>query len=401
QAGGPAGGVVVTPESSLQMSAVWRAVGLISSISASLPLCTYKKGTKKTTTTSLLDNPHPEMTAFELWRLNYVHRALWGNGYFQKVRNAAGQVTELHPIHPSLVLPGITNPIESNPGGKVYQITGPDGERHDLTPREILHIPGMGYDGVAGLSAIQMAAQGIGTALAAERYSAKLFGSGNLLGGILQVENRLKSEEADALQKRWQAKMSGMDRAHDVAVLDNGAKFQALTMPSTDAQLLESRQFAITDIGRFYGVPPFLMMQTEKSTSWGTGLEQQAQGFVTFDLTPQWLTPTESRLSAPGSEVIPRTQYVKYNVDALLRGDSAARAALYTARFNTGSISPNDIRDAEDEEPIEGGDVYLQPMNMVPLGTQPAPPAPAPAPSAPSPAPTDGGADNGTNPAGK
>lgn len=364
-------GVTVTPESSMSMSAVYRAASLISSVSAALPLHAYTKGTKNRVDSELLDNPHPDLTRYELWRLSYLHRCLWGNSYLQKIGNRkTGEIKELRPIHPSKVKVGKATPSRLNPSGKVFQITDDRGEEHALTPREILHIPALGYDGVTGVSPIRLAAQGIGTALAAERYSGKLFGSGVLLSGILQVEQRLKDGQAEQLQNRWKAKMAGMDRAHEVAVLDSGAKFEPLTMPNTDAQLLESRRFQITEVGRFFGVPPFLLMETEKSTSWGTGLEQQAQGFVTFDLHPQWLAPTEQRVTK--ELLLTGTEYAKYTMEGLLRGDSQARAEFYTALRNAGAFSANDIRDREDLPPIENGDGYLQPLNFVPLGTDPS-----------------------------
>lgn len=360
-------GVPVTPETSLQMSAVFRATTLVSSLAASMPMVPYKLGTKNPTTSAILANPHPDLTPFELWQLSYGHRCLWGNSYMQKVRNRAGQLTWLYPIQPSNVRVGRAKPIEANPSGKVFEVTTKDGTL-PYTPNEILHIPGFGYDGLTGVSRVRLAAQGIGTAIAAERYSGKLFGSGNLMSGVLQTEQRLENHQAEAIQKRWKAKHAGLDHAHDTVVLDSGAKFQALTMPSKDAEMLASRQFGVLEIGRFWGVPPFLMMETEKSTSWGTGLEQQATGFVTFDLHPQWLVPTEQRVTR---DVAAANTEVRYDMTSLLRGDSAARAAFYNVMRQVGAFNADDIREREDMPPIADGkgQSYLQPVNMQPLGT--------------------------------
>lgn len=364
-------GVPVTPETSLQMSAVFRATTLVSSLAASMPMVPYKIGTKNPTTSAILANPHPDLTPFELWQLSYGHRCLWGNSYMQKVRNRAGQLTWLYPIQPSNVRVGRAKPIEANPSGKVFEVTTENGTL-PYTPNEILHIPGYGYDGLTGVSRVRLAAQGIGTAIAAERYSGKLFGSGNLMSGVLQTEQRLENTQAEAIQKRWKAKHAGLDHAHDTVVLDSGAKFQALTMPSKDAEMLASRQFGVLEIGRFWGVPPFLMMETEKSTSWGTGLEQQATGFVTFDLHPQWLVPTEQRVTR---DVAAANTEVRYDMTSLLRGDSAARAAFYNVMRQVGAFNADDIREREDMPPIADGkgQSYLQPVNMQPLG------APSPA----------------------
>lgn len=369
-----AAGVSVTEASSLKMSAVWRAVSVIGGLTGALPMHAYAQGTRDEQPASVVDDPHPDLTPLEWRRLTGVHRALWGNFYAQKVRNGAGQVVELWPMNPERVKPGKARPIESNPSGKVFEVQADSGESKAWTPREVLHIPGMGYDGVAGLSPIRHAAQGIALALAAEQYGAKLFASGNLLSGFLKTAQRLEEKQANALQQRWRDKMAGLGSAHDVAVLDSGADFESLTMPNDDAQLLESRLFEVSDIGRYFGVPAFLMGQTEKATSWGTGLEQQMTGFVVVDLGPTWLQPVEARLT---KELLrPLRQYAKYNVNGLLRGDSQARAEFYRAMRELGVFSADDIREHEDMPPLPpgtGGDLYLQPLNFGPLGSTPVP----------------------------
>jgi HK97 family phage portal protein len=367
-------GVPVSEINSLHMPAVWRAIAVTSCVAASLPLHIYAAGTKDRKTSPLLADPHPELTPYELWRLNYVHRLLWGNGYLQKVRNRAGVVKELWPLRPDRVRVTRVKPEDELPGmkaGKLFQVTDNWGVLHPLTTREVLHIPGLGYDGITGCSPIRAAAQGVGLALAAEKGAARLFGSGNLVSGVLQTEQRLNADQAAQLKASWKAKMAGVGNAHEIAVLDSGASFEPVTMPFKDAQFLESRQFQISEIARMFGVPLFLLMETQKSTSWGTGLEQQAQGFVTFDLGPTWLTPTEQRVQ---KELLPVSQYAKYSVQGLLRGDSAARATWYRAMRDVGAFSADDIRAYEDLPPLaagKGGDVYLQPMYMAPLGSDP------------------------------
>jgi HK97 family phage portal protein len=363
-------GVAVTETTALHMPAVWRAVSVIANVSAALPLHTYRLGTKDRVTVKLLDDPHPELTKFELWRLLYVHRLLWGNAYAQKIRNNAGAIVQLWPVRPDRVRVDREKPSEGNPGGKVFWVRDDEGVVHRRTSREILHLPALGYDGLTGCSPIRAAAEGIGLGLAAERSAAKLYGSGNMISGVLQTEQRLTAEQAAQLKAAWTAKLSGSQAAHDIAVLDSGASFHPVTMPYKDSQFLESRQFQITEIARMFGVPLYLLMETQKSTSWGTGLEQQAQGFVTWDLAPTWLTPTEQRVS---KELLPSTQYAKYQLGGLLRGDSQARAVFYRAMRDTGAFSANDILDLEELPRIEGpeGDMRLQPMSMAPLGSDP------------------------------
>jgi HK97 family phage portal protein len=368
-------GVQVTEQTSVQMSAVYRCVAVTAGVAAALPLHVFEADTKTRVPSPLLRDPHPEMTRLELWRLSYVHRLLWGNACLQKVRNRAGEVKELWPISPWRVRIGRVRSSNANPGGKVFEVVDDGGRTHALTSREILHIPGLSFDGVCGISPIRQAAyQAIGLALAAERAGAKFFARGAQLGGVLQVEQSLNDTQAEALQRRWEARTAGADNAHKVAILDSNAKFQPITMPLRDAQFLETRQFETVEIARFFGVPLFLLFETAKSTSWGTGLEQQAQGWVTFDLQPTWLAPTEQRIT---KELLPQTREARYNVNGLLRGDSAARAAFYNAMRTVGAFSANDIRDREDLPPVAGGDTYLQPLNMAPLGSEP-PPAPDP-----------------------
>jgi len=382
--GGTAGesGVQVTETSGLRMPAVWRAVAVIANVAAALPLHTYTSGTRDRATVALLEDPHPELTRFELWRLVYVHRLLWGNAYLQKVRNGGGKIVQLWPVRPDRVKADREPPTPENPGGKVFWIQDDHGVRQRRTSREILHLPALGYDGVTGCSPVRAAAEGIGLGLAAEKAAAKLYGSGNMISGVLQTEQRLTEEQAAQLKAGWKAKLSGGQSAHDIAVLDSGASFSPVTMPYKDSQFLESRQFQVTEVSRMFGVPPFLLMSTEKSTSWGTGLEQQAQGFVTWDLAPTWLTPTEQRVT---KELLDSGQYAKYQVNGLLRGDSSARATFYRALRDTGAFSADDIRELEDLKPIGGreGDMRLQPTYMAPLGSDPLADQAAPASTEP------------------
>ncbi len=366
-------GVPVSETTALRTPAVWRAVNVIAGVSSALPMPTYKVGTKTKQPFDLLANPHPDLTPVELWRFAYTFRVLWGNGYVQKLRNGAGQVKELWPVSSDRVQVDRERPSDDNPSGKWFWVTDDWGTVHRLSPYHILHIPGLGYDGLTGCSPVRMAAQGIGLAQAAEKSAARLFGNGNMVGGVLQTEQRLEPDQAERLKARWKAKMSGVHNSHEIAVLDSGASYKSVAMPNVDAQFLESREFENAEIARIFGVPLFLLMETSKSTSWGTGLEQQAQGWVTFDLNPTWLTPTEQRVT---KELLPPSLYAKYQMGGLLRGDSAGRATFYRAMRDVGAYSANDILDLEDKPPLEGpeGDLRLQPMYMAPLGSNPLAP---------------------------
>jgi len=365
-------GVPVSEYTAMNMSAVYRGVSLISGLAGSLPLNAIDQSTKKPVTGTILDDPHPEMTALEYWRLQAVWRCLWGNSYSQKVYKRGGKLAYLNPISPDRVSVLRASPISANPSGKIFRIAGADGKLTTMTPNEVMHIPGIGYDGICGISPVRAAAQAIGMAQAAEATAARLFKSGNMLNGLLSTEAELDQSQAETLQARWAEKFSGIDGAHRVAVLDSGAKFQSLVMPADDAQMLESRDFQVTELARFLGIPPYLMYQTDKTTSWGSGLEQQARGFNQFDLHPNWLAPAEQRIT---KELLPPGQIARYDMDSLLRGDSIARAEYYRVMFEMGVLCPNDILKMEDMPPREGGDKFMEPMNATPvnapLGTDP------------------------------
>jgi HK97 family phage portal protein len=348
----------------LGLAAVWRAMQLTCSVPASLPFHAYKQdGDSRVLaggqSESLLDDPHPDMTPFELWQTIYMHKRLWGNAYVRKLTNRLGQVAELWPIHPGRVKVG----RESEAGRKVYAI---DGGKEVLSDDEIMHVPGLGYDGVCGVSPIRAARESMGLGLAAQEYGARFFGSGSLATGILQTEQRLTQKQADTLSERWRDKRTGLTSAHGTIVLDKGATFHQLTIPPGDAQFLESRRFQITEVCRWFGLPPFLMFETETSTSWGTGLEQQALAWVKFDLQPE-LTAMEQRVTK--HVMRPGSVYARYSIEGLLRGDTTARAAFYKAMWEIGAFSTNEIRSYEEKAPVEGGDVRYRPLNMGELGT--------------------------------
>jgi HK97 family phage portal protein len=366
-------GVSVTEHGSLNMPAVWRAVTLIAGTAASLPLHAYKQdGDNRTQLTTgaaaaLLDSPHPDLTPFELWELAYGSLCLWGNAYFLKLYDQTGRLAELWWVAPSRVRAGRTSE-----GTKLYVLDGD--EDNPKSDRQILHIPGFGYDGICGVSPIRAARQGIGMALAAEEYGARLFGSGSLATGILQTEQRINKEQADELKERWRDGGTGLESAHDIRVLGSGANFQPLSIPPEDAQFVESRKFQISEIARMFGVPPHLLMDVDGSTSWGTGIEQQTIGWITFGLRSSYLTRVEQRMTML---LRPQAVYARYSIEGLLRGDSAARSTFYTSMWNLGAYSTNDIRRFEDLGPVDGGDIRYRPLNMGVLGE----PDPAPQPT--------------------
>jgi HK97 family phage portal protein len=352
-------GVSVNEKTAMRLVAVYRCVELIAGTCAALPLKAYRKGTRTRVDSPVLDDPHPELTAFETWEIGYASLLLWGNAYFRKLRDGTGRVRYLWPIHPGRVKPEFVEPTGANPGGKVFVIADKDGQRHPYTGYEILQIPGLGYDGLQGLSRIQLAKQGLGVGLAAEEYAARFFGSGTHLSGIITADANIDQVAADAIKLRWKEKVGGLAKAHDIAVLGGGAKFQPISIPAKDAELLASREYGVTEIARLFGLPPYAIGDVEKSTSWGTGIEQQKIGLVQFTLQPSYLTRVEQRLTK--EVLLNPAVYAEYTIEGLLRGDAKARAAFYEAMVRIRAMNPNEVRARENLEPYEGGDEFINP----------------------------------------
>lgn len=372
-------GVRVTEKTAFGMSAVHRSVSLVSHACAGVPLLAYSRTNKLQRVSSpVLDQPCPGMTPFEFWELVYSWLLTWGNFYAFRNMNNLGVVESLVPIPPSRIKVGQSKKIASktNPFGKIFSVSADDGNgEQPYTPDDIFHVPALGYDGITGVSPLRLGALGIGTALAAERYTARQFAQGVLVAGILQTEQRITTEQADALAERWRAKVSGLARAHDIVALGNGAKFQPISMPNTDAQMIETRKFQVDEVARWFGIPPFMLGSVEKTTSWGTGIEQQKIGFIDFTLDG-WLKRVAARVTM---DVVPGNAEARHDVRPLTRGDSGTRTAYYTAMRNLGAMNADEIRDAEGMAPLTDGQgqVYITPLNMAPTGTAPpdAPPA--------------------------
>lgn len=381
-------GVRVTEEKISGLSAVWRAVNLIAGSIAGLPLHVYRsddQGVKKIVLTgsaaNLISKPHADLTPFEFWETVIAHMLLWGNAYLEKVLDPMGRLIGFTIIHPSRVK---VHRLKRT-GMKVFLI---DQDLDTMvTEDRILHLPALGYDGICGASPVRLAREGFALALAAEEYGARLFGSGLLSTGVLQTEQRLTEDQATALGKRWEEKQGGLEKAHKTIVLDSGATFTKLSMPPDDAQFLESRGFQISEVARWFGTPPHMLMHTEKSTSWGSGIEQQSLGFVVFTLR-SWLIRIEQRITPL---LYPQPSYAKFAVEGLLRGDSAQRAAFYKTMWELGALSTNDILALEDRPPVEGGDARYRPLNMGELGSFDSSAAPDPAvpPDPPADPPAD------------
>lgn len=356
-----AAGEQINEANAINVITVLRGVSLIAGAVAGMPLHVYDLGTnERKRRPDALSFKHYPITPFEHWETSIAHRVLWGRAVAYKQRNRAGQVVGLQALHPSRVQVSVEQGEAAQLAGRPYVMRYEVDGKHQWTDREILHIPGLSLDGVTGVSPIACVREGIGIARAADRAAGSIFGNGFMLGGVLETDLELEPENAVALKRRWREQYGGAGNAGDVAVLDRGAKFHQLAMPPADAQFLETRRFQVTEIARWLGLPGWLLNDQEKSTSWGTGMEQQFLAWVKVGLKPD-LQRVEQRIT---KEVLdPETEYAEFSVEGLLRGDSKARAEFYASGIQHGWMVPNEPRALENMQPVAWGDEPYRPYN--------------------------------------
>lgn len=364
-AGQRAAGMTVGEGSVFGLTAYYRAIALLSGTLAGLPLKAYQRGSRKPMKLrTVLDSPNARQTPFEFWQTLIANALGWGNGYAQKERDGSGIVTAVWSVHPSRVRHETVDPTEANPSGLVFYVRQKDGGERELTDDDLFRLPFLSPDGCSGLSPLRSAAQSLGIALAAEKTSGAFYANGTMLSGVLTTDQPLNQEQADRTKARWRERIGrGPGSAGEVAVLDRNLKFQALTIPPADAQLLQSRQFGVTEIARMFGIPNHLLGDITNSTSWGTGIEQQVLGMVKFTLNP-WVELIEQRVTR---ELLPGgwdqgAWFAEYSLEGLLRGDSAARSAAYGRALQWGWMNRNEVRQLENLEPADGLDEFLVPL---------------------------------------
>ncbi len=362
-------GVSVTAENALGLTAVYRAIAIEAGLIGALPLKAYRdRDVSKTEVASpVLERPHPDMTQMELKEFVGMSLLSWGNAYSFKRRDGMLRIKWLEPIHPATVRVEVRKEWkdEVNPTGKRFAVRVKDGGERWYTPFDVLHIPGLSYNGLTGLSPIAAARQGLGTAIAAQRYAARMFGRGALIPGVLQTDSKLDADVAKRVKADFKSKAHGPENWHDIPLLDAGLKFAPIVLPPADVQYIEMQKFGVTDVARLYGLPPHLLADVEKSTSWGTGIEQQNLAMLIFTLDPL-LGRIEQRVT---KEVLTTGTHAKFTRQALLRADMAARSLYYSRMFAVGGLSPDEIRDLEEKGPIPdgAGQTYYRPGNLMPL----------------------------------
>ena len=380
--GGTASGKYVTERSAMQMTAVYCCVRILSEAVASLPLQFYRYtddgGKEKAVDHPLYfllhDEPNPEMTSFIFRETLMTHLLLWGNAYSQIIRNGKGEVVALYPLMPDRMK------VDRDEHGRLYyEYTVYDSDDVDgrkgtdkvgrtvrLQPHDVLHIPGLGFDGLVGYSPIAMAKNAIGLAIATEEYGSKFFANGAAPSGVLEHPGTIK--DPSKVRESWQATFGGSGNSNKIAVLEEGMKYTPISISPEQAQFLETRKFQIDEIARIFRVPPHMIGDLEKSSF--NNIEQQSLEFVKYTLDPwvsRWEQAMVRALLTPDEK---KKYFFKFNVDGLLRGDYQSRMNGYATARQNGWMSANDIRELENLDRIpaeQGGDLYLINGNMTKL----------------------------------
>lgn len=377
-------GVAVNEQSALTFSAVYGCVRVLSETVAQLPWNAYEQtgNLRQRRADHPVDrllhrSPNPEMTAFVFRETLQAHVCTWGNGYAEIERSLAGTPLALWPIAPHLV-----TPKRDSRRQVIYEVASESGERSRTLPAaDVYHVKGLGFDGLVGYSPVRLAMQSIGLGLAAEQFGSAFFGNGANMGGILEHAAELSDKGRKNLKSSVD-EFRGAKNSHKFLLLEYGTQWKPITVPPEEAQFLETRKFQVTDVCRWFRVPPHKLADLERATF--SNIEQQSIDFVTDSIVPwlvRWEQEADGKLFSD-SEV---AYFTKLVVQGLLRGDSKQRGEYYKIMRDLGVLSINDIRELEDLNPLGPvGDLRLVPMNMVSIehaGEKPQAPAPPPEPS--------------------
>ena len=369
-------GKMVTERSAMQISAVYACVRVLSEAVAELPLHFYRYtdngGKEKATDHPLYfllhDEPNPEMSSFAFRETLMTHLSLWGNAYAQIIRNGKGEVTALYPLMANRMT------VDRDENGHLYyqyqmgSDEAPTMKRGTviLKPSEVLHIPGLGFDGLVGYSPIAMAKNSVGMSIACEEYGAKFFENDAAPSGVLEHPGTIK--DPSKVRESWMSQFGGSANSHKIAVLEEGLKYTPISISPNEAQFLETRKFQLDEIARIFRIPPHMIGDLEHATF--SNIEEQSLEFVKYTLDP-WLVRWEQAISRSLLRDDEKGKYfAKFNVDGLLRGDYASRMNGYAVGINNGFLCPNDVRELESMDLIPdemGGNTFMVNGTMTPL----------------------------------
>lgn len=369
-------GKAVTERSAMQITAVYACVRVLAEAVAGLPLHLFRlkgnAGKEKATDISLYfllhDEPNPEMTSFVFRETLMCHLLLWGNAYAQIIRNGKGEVVALYPLMANKMT------VDRDENGTLYyeyQVSKSDAPtlkngRVRLSPSEVLHIPGLGFDGLVGYSPIAMAKNALGMAMATEEYGAAFFKNGANPSGILSMPGVVKDPEK--IRQSWEQGFGGSQNSNKVAILEEGMTYTPISISPEAAQFLETRKFQIDEIARIFRVPPHMIGDLEHATF--SNIEHQSLEFMTYTLRP-WLVRFEESMQR--SLLLPEQKkdyLIRFNVDGILRGDYESRMRGYATGIQNGIFSVNDVRRLEDMDLLskeDGGDLHVLNGNVVKL----------------------------------
>jgi HK97 family phage portal protein len=374
--GSTTSGKVVNEQTAMQTTAVYACVRVLSEAIASLPLHLYRYTDKNSKEKAvdhplyplLHDEPNPEMTSFIFRETLMTHLLLWGNAYAQIIRNGRGEVAALYPLMANRMR------VDRDENGHLYyeyQMSTSDAPTMKagtvrLTPSDVLHIPGLGFDGLVGYSPIAMAKNSIGMAMATEEYGATFFKNGANPSGILSMPGVVKDPEK--IRNSWEAGFGGSSNSNKVAILEEGMTYTPISISPEQAQFLETRKFQLDEIARIFRIPPHMIGDLEHATF--SNIEQQSLEFVTYTLEPwlvRWEQSMQRSLLSPGEK---ESYFIRFNVDGLLRGDYQSRMNGYSTGIQNGIFSVNDVRELENMDLLsdeEGGNIHVLNGNVVKL----------------------------------
>ena len=365
-------GVSITEKTALQSVAVFACVRILSETLASIPLPLYRRITPRSKRRAyehplyslLHDAPNPEMTSFNFREALMAHLVLWGNAYAEIDWDMdKGRPRALWPLLPNKMR------VKREKDGLYYYYRLPDGQEIILPAIKVLHIPGLGFDGMMGYSPIHMAREAIGLSLATEEFGARFFGNGAKPGGVLEHPGKLGTSAQDNLRKSWNEMHQGLSNQHRIAILEEGMKYHQVGIPPEDAQFLETRKFQRSEIASFFHIPPHMIGDLEHATF--SNIEHQGIEFVVYTMRPwfvRWEQVISKKLLWPDER---KDYFAEFLVEGLLRGDVESRYKAYSVGRQWGWLSANDVRELENMDPLpeNQGNIYYVPMNMLPAGT--------------------------------
>ena len=384
-------GINVNSNTAFNCVPYFAGVRIIAETAGQCPLIEYRRlsprgkerATDRIVYRLLHDEPNPEMSPISFKETLTGHAITWGNAFAEIEWSPDGYPVALWPLRPDRMQVG-RDPLTKE---LIYAYRLPSGQTVRLPAYRVWHMPAFGFDGVIGYDSVYLAREAIGMALAMEEFGARFFGNDATPGGVLQHPQRLSPTALINLRASWAEAHEGLSNQHRIAILEEGMEYKQVGIPPENAQFLESRKFQLNEIERLLHIPPHMLADLDRSTN--NNIEHQGREFVDYTMMPwfvRWEQTCNRKLLVPGERP---TFFIEFLVDALLRGDSAARAAFYQQLFYMGALSPNDIREKENMNPIEdpGGDKYYVQSNMLPMDmagkVQPAG-APGGAPSMPS-----------------